>query len=123
MLESDLQEAIITWAHTLEPRYPCLKWLYAVPNGGHRSGREAVGLKRQGVRAGILDLAIDVARGGYHGLRIELKRPGGKCAKPRPEQADYIAFLKDQGYCARITNDFDECKNIILEYLNSGTNA
>ena len=123
MLESDLQEAIFSWANTLEPRYPEIRWLHAVPNGGYRSGREAVGLKRQGVKAGILDIALDVARGGYHGLRIELKRPGGKCKPPSKEQAEYMEFLTRQGYCARISNDFEEVKNIILEYLNSGTNA
>ena len=123
MLESDLQEAIFSWANTLEPRYPEIRWLHAVPNGGYRSGREAVGLKRQGVKAGILDLHLPVARGGFYGLMIELKRPGGKCAKPRPEQAEYIAFLTEQGYCARISNDFEEVKTIILEYLNSGTNS
>ena len=119
MLESDLQEAIFTWAHTIEGKHPELRWLHAVPNGGYRSGREAVGLRRQGVRAGILDLHLPVARGGYHGLMIELKRPGGKCAKPSKEQSEYIEFLTCQGYCARIGNDFDECKQIILEYLNS----
>ena len=119
MLESDLQEAIFAWANTQEKKHPVLKWLHAVPNGGYRSGREAVGLKRQGVKPGVLDLHLPVARGVYHGLMIELKRPGGKCAKPRPEQAEYIEFLTCQGYCARISNDFEEVKTIILEYLES----
>ena len=123
MLESDLQIAIFTWAHTQEVNYPELRWLYHVSNGGYRNGREAVGLQRQGVKAGILDIALDVARGVYHGLRIELKRPGGKCKPPSKEQAEYMEFLTCQGYCARISNDFSECKQIILEYLNSGTNA
>lgn len=123
MLESDLQVAIFAWAHTIEDKHPELKWLHAVPNGGYRSGREAVGLQRQGVRAGILDIALDVALGGYHGLRIELKRPGGKCKPPSKEQAEYMEFLTQQGYCARISNDFDEVKHIILEYLNSGKEA
>lgn len=123
MLESDLQRAIFVWRDTIIPKHPELEWLYHCPNGEKRDAFTAQRLKQQGVKAGILDLALDVARGGYHGLRIELKRPGGKCAKPRPEQASCIAFLTEQGYCARITNDFTECKSIILGYLNSGTNA
>ena len=119
MLESDLQEAIFSWANTLEPRYPEIRWLHAVPNGGYRSGREAVGLNRQGVKPGILDLHLPVARGGFHGIMIELKRPGGKCAKPSAEQLEYMQFLNSKGYCARISNDFDEVKNIILGYLNA----
>ena len=117
--ESDLQEAIITWSHTMIPQYPELAWFFAVPNGGYRSGREAVSLKRQGVVPGILDLMLCVPRGVYHGLAIELKIPGGKCKPPSKEQSAYIAFLTEQGYRARITNSFDECKSIILEYLNA----
>lgn len=117
--ESDLQEAIIMWSHTMIPQYPCLAWLFAVPNGGYRSGREAVSLKRQGVVPGILDLMLCVPRGKYHGLAIELKIPVGKCKPPSKEQSAYIAFLTEQGYCARISNDFQEVKQIILEYLNS----
>jgi hypothetical protein len=123
LLESDLQEAIFTWASTVERNHPELRWLHAVPNGGLRSGREAVSLKRQGVKAGILDIHLPVARCGFHGLMIELKSPGGKCKSPSLEQLEYIVFLTCQGYYAKVSNDFDEVKNIILEYLNSGTNA
>ena len=121
--ESDLQEAIITWSHTIVETYPELKWLFHPANGGYRSGREALSLKRQGVVPGVLDLMLCVPRGGHHGLAIELKIPGSKCLPPSKEQAAYIAFLTEQGYCARISNDFQEVKTIILEYLNSGTNA
>jgi len=117
MTEADLQEAIITWAHTLEPRYIELKWLHAVPNGGLRSGREAMSLKRQGVKSGVLDLHLPVTRGGYGGLMIELKTPTGKCKAPSKEQAEYMQFLRFNGYCARISNDFDEVKTLIVDYL------
>lgn len=123
MLESDLQRAIFVWRDTIIKDYPELEWLYHCPNGEKRDAFTAQRLKQQGVKAGILDLALDVARGGYNGLRIELKRPGGKCKPPSPEQSAYISFLTEQGYCARISNDFQEVKTIILEYLNSGTNA
>lgn len=123
LLESDLQEAVFAWATTVAKKYPELEWLYHCPNGEKRDAFTAQRLKQQGVKwPGFLILRW-MLHGGYHGLRIELKRPCGKCAKPRPEQAAYIAFLTEQGYCARITNDFTECKSIILGYLNSGTNA
>ena len=121
--ESDLQEAIIAWSHTIVEQHPCLAWLFSVPNGGYRSGREAVSLKRQGVVPGILDLMLCVPRGGYHGLAIELKIPGGKCKAPSKEQRQYVEFLTEQGYYCFVSNDFDEIKRKILEYLNSGTNA
>ena len=118
MLESDLQRAIFVWRDTIVKDYPELEWLYHCPNGEKRDSFTAQRLKQQGVKSGILDLALDVARGGYHGLRIELKRPGGKCRPPSKEQASYIQFLTEQGYYARISNDFEECKSIILGYLS-----
>lgn len=123
MLESDLQIAVFAWANTQVGLYPELFWLHAIPNGGYRSGREAVGLQRQGVKAGIIDISLDVARKGYHGIKIELKKPGGKCKAPSKEQSQYIEFLTEQGYYCFVSNDFDEVKRKILEYLNSGANA
>lgn len=118
LLESDLQAAVFSWAATMDPKYPCLKWLHAVPNGGFRTAKEAVGLQRQGVKAGILDLALDVARGGFHGLKIELKKPGGKCKAPSKDQLEYMTFCYEQGYYAFVSNDFEEVKTRIMEYLD-----
>lgn len=119
MLESDLQRAVIMWAKTQLGKYPELLWLHHVPMGGKRDAREALSLQMQGVKAGILDLALDVARGGYHGLRIELKKPGGKCKTPSKEQLEYIDFLTQQGYATLVSNDFDEVKAFIINYMES----
>lgn len=118
MLESDLQQAVFTWAGTKVTQYPELIWMHAVPNGGRRDGREAQSMKAQGVRAGVLDIALDVARGGYHGLKIELKKPDGKIAKPSKEQAEYIEFCEGQGYYCLVSNDFEQVKETILMYLD-----
>jgi len=74
-------------------------------------------LKRQGVKAGVLDLHLPVARGGYHGLMVELKTPTGKCKSPSKEQLEYIVFLTEQGYYVRVSNDFEEVKRVIICYL------
>jgi len=117
LLESDLQCAVFRWART-RPE-PELEWLYAVPNGEKRNPATARRLKDQGVKAGILDIALDVARHGYHGWRCELKRPDGKVPKPSKEQAAYMAFLTEQGYFVLLSNDFDEVKASLLWYLGS----
>jgi hypothetical protein len=114
LLESDLQRALFMWA-AINPE---LKWLYACPNGGKRNSFEASNMKAQGVKAGILDIALDVARGGYHGFKLELKIPGGKCKKPSKEQEEYIEFCKEQGYFCFVSNNFEQCKAVILDYLN-----
>lgn len=75
--ESGHQEAIFSWCDYNRGRYPELKLLYHVPNGGKRDTATAMALKRQGVKAGISDLVLPVASAGYHGLYVELKAPGG----------------------------------------------
>lgn len=55
-----------------------LDLLHAIPNGGKRDIVTAAKLKNEGVKRGVPDLFLPVARGGYHGLYIELKIKGGK---------------------------------------------
>lgn len=114
--ESDLQAAIIRWASTMEGKYPELEWLAHCPNGGRRNGFEAMNLKLQGVRPGILDLFLQVPRGGYHGFWMELKKPNSR-EVPTKEQERYMAFLDAQGYWAGWSNDFEEVKSILVDYL------
>lgn len=120
MTESSLQCAIIKWAATMESHYPELRWLHHVPNGGKRDSAVGALMKREGVKTGILDLALDVARGGYHGFRCELKRPGSS-QKPTKEQAEYMGFLEGQGYYVFWTNSFDEFKGRLINYLEGDT--
>lgn len=47
--------------------------IYAIPNGGGRSGRQGMALKAEGVLAGMPDLHIPELR-----LWIEMKASGGK---------------------------------------------
>lgn len=115
--ETYLQIALIKWASTLEAKYPCLKWLQHSPNGERRDASTAGKLKAMGVRAGVLDLFLPVARGQYHGLMIELKKPDGKRPKPSIEQAEYMAYLTANGYLSYCLNDFEVCKDAILAYL------
>ena len=44
--------------------------IFHIPNGGSRNVKAAKNLKRQGVKAGVPDLFVPVARRGCHGLFI-----------------------------------------------------
>lgn len=46
---------------------------FHMPNGGHRNKKTASDFKRQGVKAGVSDLPIRQARGGWLGLYLEFK--------------------------------------------------
>lgn len=67
------QTKLFNWVVLARGKYPELDMLYHIPNGGSRNKIEAANLRRQGVRSGVPDLCLPVARGNYHGLYIELK--------------------------------------------------
>lgn len=96
--EAAEQVAVVQWCRQNEARWPELRWIFAIPNGGYRPGKVGAVLSGQGVRKGAPDLMLPVARGGYHGLFIELKRvKGGWVSK---EQAEFLAALTAQDYRA-----------------------
>ena len=92
--EAQEQEAVMTWARYMERKYPALKLLYHVPNGGSRHPAEAVTLKRMGVKPGVPDLCLPVPSGEYHALYIEMKAEKGRVSAL---QAEWIADLQKYG--------------------------
>jgi hypothetical protein len=70
-LEDKHQIALFDWARHI----PDLKNMFHIPNGGKRNGLEAIRFKRMGVKPGVSDVFLPVAKNGYHGLWIELKTP------------------------------------------------
>ena len=94
---------------------PELGLLYAIPNGGKRAIKTAIALKAQGVKSGVPDMCLPVARGGYHGLYIELKRQKGGTVSET--QKSWITALTEQGYKAVVCKGADEAIGTIKEYL------
>ena len=73
--EAEEQIALFEWAALQSGRFPELALLYHVPNGGSRNKIEAARLRAQGVKSGVPDLCLPVARGGNHGLLRRVDRP------------------------------------------------
>lgn len=103
--EGGAQEMLFRWITYQLDEYPELALLYHIPNGGKRDAKTATILKRQGVKAGVPDLHLPVARGGYHGLYIELKVGDNTTTK---KQKDWIRELNKQGYLAVVCYGWDE---------------
>ena len=102
----------------LQLRYPAAhKLIYHVPNGGHRVKAVAAKLKGQGVKAGVPDLVLPMARGGYFGLYIEFKAKPPYDAAVSPSQDAYIQALTDQGYLAIVCRGSIEAVEMIRAYL------
>lgn len=108
------QAALFRWAEFARARLPELALLYAVPNGGHRHKATAVRLKAEGVKRGVPDLCLPVARAGAHGLYIELKTERGKAT---PEQLGWIRALRRQGYVAEVCHGWESARSMIEHYL------
>jgi len=88
---------------------------YHIPNGGKRSLTEAIKFKRMGVKSGIPDICIPLARKGHHGLYIELKRVSGGTVSE--SQRFWMARLSEQGYDVFIAHGAQELINYVKNYL------
>lgn len=84
-----------------------------IPNEGKRSVSYAAMLKRMGLRNGFPDLFVTRARGGYHGLFIEMKYDNGKTTK---DQRDWLKRLAAEGYACVVCNGADEAIEAIKKY-------
>jgi hypothetical protein len=99
------------------PALPALRWLYAIPNGGGRGMVQGTALKAEGVKSGVSDVCLPVPAHCYHGLYIEMKRVGGKPSDVKPEQREFIDFVKGNGYAAEVAFGWKQAAQIIQWYL------
>lgn len=101
-----------------------VKWLfsnkiffYHVPNGSCKNIAQAIKFKKLGLRSGVPDICIPIARKGFHGLYIELKRQKSvKCAVS-DEQKWWIAQLMSEGYFALICRGAEDSIKVITDYF------
>lgn len=116
-LEAKEQKFLFQWAENMAVlKWPELRLMYHVPNGGSRNSIEAVNLKAQGVKPGVPDVFLPVARKGFHGLYIEMKRRrGGILSK---YQKEYIEALKEQGYRVEVCKGFHAAADVIEDYMS-----
>ena len=110
-LESKLQRECIRW---FDYSYPDFRLnLFAIPNGGKRNIITASIMKAEGVRAGVADLFLAVAKSGSNGLFIEMKY--GK-NKQSDNQLEFQKCVFNQGYSYVVCYSFDEFKEVIEKY-------
>lgn len=118
------QVAVMRWAAVAEARYPELALLYAIPNGARTSIGTARKLKAEGLRSGVPDLCLPVARGidhtaVWHGLYVELKRQRGGSVSA--EQKQWHDALRQQGYRVEVCKGAEAAITTITAYLEGRT--
>ena len=88
----------------------------ATPMGGYRPDGAGGQMKGEGAKSGYPDLLMDFPLGGFHGLRIEMKR-FCKSAKPSDEQLDWLTSLAGQGYRAVLCRGHQAAIHVMATYL------
>jgi hypothetical protein len=114
--EAQEQTTLFQWAEYSAQKWPELRLMHHIANGGSRNAIEARNLRRQGVKAGVPDIFLPCARNGFHGLYIELKRQKG--GRVSVDQKKMLLALNEQGYKAVVCNGWEEARNTITEYMS-----
>src|ERR1700722_14944934 len=109
--------AVFCWAQQNEVKYPDLKYLFAIPNGGYRDKITAGKVKATGGKKGVPDICFPGKGGLFYGLWIELKKDSK--APVSKEQFEWIDMLRSQGYAALVCVGWIEAKEVIECYLKS----
>lgn len=128
LTESDEQQLVVKWAAIMESRWPELKLLFAIPNGGSRAARvdargrhyslEGARMKLGGVKPGVPDLFLPVPRAGFYGLWIEMKT---RIGRQTADQKAWQLALEQQGYYVLLCRGADPAISIIQQYLDLKT--
>lgn len=116
LTEHDEQVAVMRWAAAHLAQFPELELLHAIPNGGHRAAATAAALKAEGVKPGVSDLFLPVARQGFHGLYIEMKAADGTL---RAEQRQFLDAVRAQGYRAEVCKTAAPAIALLSAYLGN----
>ncbi len=110
------QQAVMEWAEYQTGRYPELKLLYHIPNEGKRSVVNGANLKKAGLKKGVPDLCLPVAKGNYHSLYIEMKK--NKRCRPSAEQIEWLTALNAEGNFAVVCYSAEKAIETIKWYVN-----
>jgi hypothetical protein len=120
--ERQQQITVVEWWRWQHPKYE--KCLFSIPNGTFLHGnekqrcRQMSALKAEGLRPGVSDLFLMVARGGYNGLFIEMKDVKKTRCHVTEEQLEHLKRAKEQGYAAEWAAGADVAIKMIDKYMN-----
>ncbi|MBN2317937.1 MAG: VRR-NUC domain-containing protein [Acidobacteria bacterium] len=126
--EHQEQKAVIEWAEAMRIELPEAGLIFAIPNGGMRpkavrynkGGKivryspEGRKLREEGMKAGVPDLFLPVARQEWNGLFIELKTKTGTVSL---DQQIWIGKLTVQRYAVTVCRGAEEAIETIRRYL------
>lgn len=112
--EHQIQASVIDWAWN-RSGIPVLKRLYSIRNGFKGNAAVFGKAKREGLNSGVPDLHLPCSRRGFHGLWIEMKRPGETLSDP---QEDWEGFLLTENFCHQVCCEAEHAIEWLLWYVD-----
>ena len=112
--ESNLQRAFVAWFRATYPEHALM--MFAVPNGGGRSRIEAAIMKAEGVTAGVADLILLEARGGWGSLCMEWKTRS-KNSRQSESQKKWQAAAERAGNRYVVVRSLEAGMAVVKEYM------
>jgi len=115
--EARHQSYVLKWSRqpSVREKWPELSLLYHIKNETQEGAARVAVDKNMGVKKGVPDLCLPVARGRYHGLYIEMKTGKGRAT---PEQNWWIEHLSQQGHFAEICHGWESAVKVLEWYLS-----
>ena len=116
-IEYRQQKAVIEWSQqpSIRARWPELALLYHVKNETKGGAAQVAMDKALGVKKGVPDLCLPVARDRYHGLYIELKTETGRTSEA---QKWWGKMLLEQGYMFEVCHGWRSAVGVLEWYLS-----
>lgn len=115
--ERQHQQDVMKWSRqpSIHDRWPELSLLHHIKNETTGGAAQVAADKAMGVKKGVPDLCLPVARNGYHGLYIEMKTPSGRASEA---QRWWVTELTHQGYRATVCHGYDAAVAELCWYLS-----
>ena len=109
--EATVQSSFCTY---MKFAYPDLR--YCASLGGIRTSmKQAVLAKKTGYVKGFPDMQILRVNKEYAGLFLEIK--ADKKSYPTKEQKEWVAYLNEAGYYAKVVKGLEECMDVLDWYM------
>ena len=115
--EAKHQQAVIKWSQqpAVRSRWPELALLHHIKNETREGAAQVAVDKAMGVKAGVPDLCLPVARDRYHGLYIEMKTERGRISEA---QKWWGGKLLEQGYMFEVCHGWKSAVGVLEWYLS-----
>lgn len=114
-IETERQGAYVEWTklYKVDGRFLFDRVIHC-PSEGKRGPQAQRDAKTLGLKKGVLDILLAMARGQYIGLWLEFKSDEGKATA---DQEEFAKIMEEEGYMVRLVRKPEDAIRITMEYL------